>query len=137
MAAVALPQYTKAVEKSRTAEAMTALGDMATAEQLYYMAQNTFTEDLGLLDISFADPYVGTAAKGTVPTTATAKNCIETSSYYICLKTSGNNITGIATRKTGTYASDTLDIKVEPSGKVTKSCEVKAKGLDKLATTWC
>ncbi len=51
LAAVALPQYTKAVEKSRSAEAMTLMGDILTAERIYQMATGYFTGDLGKLDI--------------------------------------------------------------------------------------
>ena len=40
LAAIALPQYTKAVERSRMAEAVQLLGDLATAESIYFM-QNT------------------------------------------------------------------------------------------------
>ena len=47
LAAIALPQYTKAVEKSRAAEAMQVLGDLATAESLYYMANGNYTDVKG------------------------------------------------------------------------------------------
>ena len=48
LAAVALPQYTKAVEKSRATEAIQLLGQLANAENIYYMAKNQFTDDLTL-----------------------------------------------------------------------------------------
>ena len=51
LAAVALPQYTKAVEKSRTAEALTLMGDLATAQRIYQMTTGNFTKDLNALDI--------------------------------------------------------------------------------------
>ena len=51
LAAVALPQYTKAVEKSRATEAITLLGNLATAEQIYKMGQGQFTNDLTQLDL--------------------------------------------------------------------------------------
>ena len=51
LAAIALPQYQKAVEKSRAAEAMTYLDAVAKAEQLYFMANDTFTDDASALDI--------------------------------------------------------------------------------------
>ena len=54
LAAIALPQYTKAVEKARAAEAIQMLGDLATAEQIYFMSAGTYTDDLTLLDIEMS-----------------------------------------------------------------------------------
>ncbi len=51
MAAVALPQYTKAVEKTRAAEAMVVLKAINDAQQRYFLENQTYTADLGLLDI--------------------------------------------------------------------------------------
>ena len=51
LAAVALPQYQKAVEKSRAAEAKIMLRAIANAHQVYYLAHGTLTEDLEDLDI--------------------------------------------------------------------------------------
>ncbi len=52
LAAIALPQYMKAVEKSRASEALTLLGNLANAEHIYNMSQGTYTEDLAALDIT-------------------------------------------------------------------------------------
>ena len=38
LAAVALPQYQKAVEKARMTEAITAVENIARAQELYYLA---------------------------------------------------------------------------------------------------
>ena len=54
LAAVALPQYTKAVEKARMTEAITAVENIAKANQLYYLANGTYTKDLNDLDISYS-----------------------------------------------------------------------------------
>ena len=51
LAAVALPQYTKAVEKSRTAEAVTLLGDIMTAQRIYLLANSSCATSLDVLDI--------------------------------------------------------------------------------------
>ena len=51
LAAVALPQYTKAVEKSRTAEAMTLLGDIMTAQRIYKLSNTDCAASLDVLDI--------------------------------------------------------------------------------------
>ncbi len=63
LSAIALPQYTKAVEKSRAAEAIQMLGDLATAEQIYYMSTGTFTSNLDELDIELPNISNGTTAK--------------------------------------------------------------------------
>ena len=46
LAAIALPQYTKAVERSRISEAVQKLGDLATAQQIFYMQNNAFADDI-------------------------------------------------------------------------------------------
>lgn len=53
LAAVALPQYQKAVEKSRLAEGITLLRSVVDAEKIFYMANNTYTTDFNDLDIGF------------------------------------------------------------------------------------
>ncbi len=50
LAAIALPQYQKAVERSRMAEAVQVLGDAATAQSLYYMQNGRFATTLDLLN---------------------------------------------------------------------------------------
>ena len=51
LSAVALPQYTRAVEKSRAAEAMSLLKSIAQANTAYYLANGQYTADLADLDI--------------------------------------------------------------------------------------
>ncbi|MBO7190605.1 MAG: prepilin-type N-terminal cleavage/methylation domain-containing protein [Elusimicrobiaceae bacterium] len=62
LAAIALPQYTKAVEKSRAAEAIQLLGDLATAEQIYFMQAGSYTDQLDQLDIELPGISGSTAA---------------------------------------------------------------------------
>ena len=52
LAAVALPQYTKAVNRARAAEALTSLKSLATAQKVYLMANGTYTNKLSELDFS-------------------------------------------------------------------------------------
>lgn len=66
LSSVALPQYTKAVEKSRATEAQTMLGNLSTAEQIYQMSTGNFTGDLSVLDLQL--PGVGSAQTNTVST---------------------------------------------------------------------
>ena len=51
LAAIALPQYQKAVWKSRYVQLMTVADSIARAETVYYLANGTYTEDATELDI--------------------------------------------------------------------------------------
>ena len=51
LAAVALPQYQKAVLKSRYVQLMTAGDNVQRAEEIYYMANGKYTNELDDLDI--------------------------------------------------------------------------------------
>ena len=52
LSAVALPQYTKTVEKSRASEAVTLLGTIANGERIYKMANGSYTDVLDDLDVT-------------------------------------------------------------------------------------
>ena len=51
LAAVALPKYELAVGKARLTEGITALKAITDAQEIYYMANGEYTDDLSLLDI--------------------------------------------------------------------------------------
>ncbi len=53
LAAVALPQYQKAVEKSRFTEAVLAVEKIAQANDLYYMSNGNYTNDIRALEAGF------------------------------------------------------------------------------------
>ena len=55
LAAIALPQYRKAVEKSRAAEAVLFLNNLDKAETVHHLATGEFTNDLDALDINFPE----------------------------------------------------------------------------------
>ncbi len=123
LAAVALPQYTKAVEKARAAEAMQVLGDLATAESLYYMAKNEFTNDADSLDMTFPGAQKGNGTgegKNGVTADGNNKNAIVTNSYNIKLEKEAAKFTGTASRKNGTYSGGQLIIEVDNEGKITR-----------------
>ena len=54
LAAIALPQYKKAVWKSRTAELQTLAGTLMTAQAAYYMNTNTRLTNFDTLDVGFS-----------------------------------------------------------------------------------
>lgn len=84
LSAVALPQYTKAVEKSRATEAITLLGSLANAEDIYKMSTGSYTGDLSALDIQL--PGV----------TSTATNTINTKNFKITI-TNPTTVNGTST----------------------------------------
>ena len=68
LAAVALPKYEIAVEKSRAAEGISLARSIAVANQVYYMANGSWSDDINELDLEFpgTDGTVGGVdSKGT------------------------------------------------------------------------
>ena len=53
LSAVAMPQYEKAVWKSRTSQLYTSVRSLATAQESYFMANGTYATDFASLDIGF------------------------------------------------------------------------------------
>ena len=51
LSSVALPQYTKAVEKSRAAEALALVRTLRTAQDAYYLANGSYTSEIKDLDV--------------------------------------------------------------------------------------
>ena len=71
LAALALPQYTKTVERSRQSEALTSLGAIRGAQMRYYLEKADYTTNFDNLDID--NRSFGTYFNYTLldPTTAT------------------------------------------------------------------
>ena len=68
LAAVAMPQYQRAVEKARMTEAVTAIENIARANEMYRLANGNFTRDINELDVDFPGEnywYSGIRAKKT------------------------------------------------------------------------
>ncbi len=51
LAALALPQYLRTVEKGRSSEAIIQLGTLRTGEINYYVEHRTYTDQFDLLDV--------------------------------------------------------------------------------------
>nr|QGT50832.1 hypothetical protein Elusimicrob2101_0950 [uncultured Elusimicrobia bacterium] len=62
LSAVALPQYQKAVEKSRISALFPIARALETAQKAYYMANGAFSNEMSNLDISVPLPHSGTPA---------------------------------------------------------------------------
>ncbi len=126
LAAVALPQYTKAVEKSRSAEAMQMLGDIATAESLYYMAQGKYTSKFADLDLEF--PKGADSDGDSVRTT---------NSYTITLTGDDQTFSAAAARKgDGTYGGNEITISLDNTGKITRGYTSGKSDICALTPTW-
>ncbi|MBO4707611.1 MAG: prepilin-type N-terminal cleavage/methylation domain-containing protein [Elusimicrobiaceae bacterium] len=55
LTAVALPQYFKAVEKSKCSEAVTILRDISSAQHSFFLTHNEYSDNFDSLDINFSD----------------------------------------------------------------------------------
>lgn len=53
LAAIALPQYEKAVMKARAINAIQVVDAIAKASEAYYLANGTYTQNVGDLDVTF------------------------------------------------------------------------------------
>ncbi|WP_052545799.1 type IV pilin protein [Elusimicrobium minutum] len=70
LAAIALPQYNKAVEKSRITQAITYTTSIGRAEQMYYLANSSYTNNFDSLDLDFSgtnENYLGNAKRLHLP----------------------------------------------------------------------
>ncbi len=128
LAAVALPQYTKAVEKSRTAEALTLMGDILTGERIYQLANGKYTTELALLDIEMPG-YTGSGA------TFHTKNFTITASDATTTKP---EVTVQAVRARDNAAvtganSYTLEFKLNPNGTIERRCYGSVDGTASAA----
>lgn len=112
LSSVALPQYTKAVEKARATEALQLLGDLATAEQIYQMGMNSYTTDLSMLDLQMP---------GLSGTTV-----INTKNFHITTDTT-NGFTAYAERATNGTVNPSepkyaIMLNISTDGEITRWC---------------
>ena len=108
LAAVALPQYQKAVWKSRAMQLITAAKSVNTAQNAYYMANNMYSKSFEELDLDFGSltPAATAPLNVTLPSTdAVRKNDM----FFVALNqstaTNGFSIT-TALFSTGPYKWD-------------------------------
>ena len=97
LAAIALPQYFKAVEKARGAEALSLLGAIAGAQQRFYLTKDSYTTNFSDLDLDFTDVPSGAIASGAT---------VRTKNFTLTLSATVNSPTAsgvIAERQTGRY----------------------------------
>lgn len=66
LSAVALPQYTKSVEKARMSNAISVLNSIYRAQQVYYLANDQYAQKLDDLDVGVTGEEVASAGSGIV-----------------------------------------------------------------------
>lgn len=119
LAAVALPQYQKAVERSRMAEAMQRLGDYASAQQVYYMHNNGFAGDYAALN----------QGDIRVPEQTEVGAWDTDDSRWEVTSASGSNLEKVemsAERMSGIFEGCILTLTVEANGHIEKTCQGNA-----------
>ena len=105
LSAIALPQYQKAVERSRMAEAVQVLGDLAIAQSVFYMQHGYYVDNLDELN-----------EEGDVQIQAPSEN----SGWELLISQRGGAQT--MTRVGGMYDGSYLRLTVHHDGSITKEC---------------
>ncbi len=104
LAAVALPQYQKAVEKSRATQAITLIKSVYQATENYYLANGTWPTSFDELSVDI--PWTGT-----VTAAGGATDSRSNQDWSLELYTGGSAYTGITiTRLSGKYAGGQFQI---------------------------
>jgi len=103
LSSIALPQYSKAVERARMAEAVQTLGDLATAQKLLLMQQGSFAQNLDDLN---------SRSEMTIPRLTGGK-------WNLFVEPNGVQH---AVRLNGMYAGSALRLTVVDEGTIMKDC---------------
>ncbi len=121
LSAVALPQYTKAVEKARATEAIQLLGDLATAQQIYQMGMGGFTNDFDMLDLQI--PGTSGQAKGNAKTKNFNITILSGDKASIFKAYAQRATNGVANTADPVY---TITLMIDSDGKITRWCNSAA-----------
>ncbi|WP_424245926.1 prepilin-type N-terminal cleavage/methylation domain-containing protein [Elusimicrobium posterum] len=84
LAAIALPQYTKAVEKSRAAEAVLMVKTLKSASDVYFLANNEYPTKFDELHLGLPPSVKSCAASGVAAIT----DCVNLGTYQYELRNS-------------------------------------------------
>ena len=135
LSSVALPQYTKAVEKARATEAIQLLGDMATAEQIYQMGMGNYTNDLSMLDLQL--PGVGTTTTSTTNTKNFKITVIGSGTTFAAKAERARDVSGTFTvYGTGTDLQYAIGLNIDSNGNIFRWCDTSiTAGLTSQAST--
>ncbi len=92
LSSVALPQYTRAVEKARMSNAVAMLSSIYRAQQVYYLANGGYAKTLDELDVGVEGEDVSSFGSGIVSTGPLKK----VKDYTFGAWTMASNVAGIA-----------------------------------------
>ncbi|HZD52898.1 MAG TPA: type IV pilin protein [Woeseiaceae bacterium] len=81
LASIAYPSYRQHVQRAKRTEAMSALLQIATEQERYYLNNNTYTTDMTDLGFS-ADPFITEAGTYQVDVTAADANTYSAAATY-------------------------------------------------------
>lgn len=128
LAAVALPQYQKAVEKSQSAQALALLRAISNACDAYYLEHGTHATSFDQLDFPF--PWTGTEKGGTYAIDDSRSNGEWSIQLYDSIKgNKGSSITVQIERLKGKYKGAGFSIdRVPNAGRAIKCYERKQYG---------
>lgn len=118
LTAVGLPEYTKAVEKSRVADANTQLNNLVMAEKAYRLSNTTYTVDLTQLDIEL--PNIRTDATNTFGTSDWEISVREEGGFFVMYAVRAKEGTPITS---GEYRY-TIRWSIAPGGTLSKNCQM-------------
>ena len=153
LAAMALPAYFKAVERSRIAEADTLMGTVAQAQQRRYMKNNTYAKQFSGLDVSPTPIATGVfCTKGGTAAGKTAATDCTTNGFAIVLDQTNADQNAYATgtvtaARVGsgqytytlsrTYQAPTVTCTVGTSAENDKAICAEYCGIDAVTGTSC
>ena len=123
LAAVAVPQYQKAVYKARAVEAITLLKSITDAQEVYFLENVEYTDDISELDIDVAVNLMGSAK-------------FEDKYSFFC----GGKRTCFATvnnRSMPTFEFELLHDRVFPINAGKKYCHIYNGSKDNIALSIC
>jgi len=141
LAAVALPVYTKAVERSRATEAIELVKGIAKAEETFLMANGRYTEDLVDLDIEL--PGISSDDNGSFAATKNfeiradihldgvriqAKRLKNDAQYFIDMWLEGEKDAMWCTTNKYSFGPETTDLNDDPGGDICKIIAGDEKG---------
>ena len=104
LAAVALPQYKKAVWKSRSVQLRTLISALATAQETYYLANGSYAKNFSELDLDF-DNLSALSSLGTAM--LPSRDAVRANTTMVLVINSYNNspyVMSVADFREGPYA---------------------------------
>ncbi len=122
LSAVALPQYTKAVEKSRATEAITLLGNLANAEQIYKMSTGGYTDDLTLLDLQLPGVTGTTKKTSTLTKNFQISASVPAAGTFLGTAQRGTVSGTSFTASTNTDTKYTISVSIDSNGNIRRQC---------------